>query len=66
MTPPKVIRQPAFKPVLAAVEELAQALEDEVTLKEIEGHETTILRIVLESTLGAKGYDNIERLKDTL
>ena len=61
-----MIKQPAFKPVLLAVEEYAQALEDEVTLKEIEWHETNILRIVLENTLGAKGYDYIERLKDTL
>ena len=66
MNPPKVIKQPAFKPVLAAVEHLVQTLEDNPTLEEIEGHERTIYQTILENTIGAEGYDYIERLKDTL
>lgn len=64
--PPKIKKQPAFKPVIAAVEEYVQALEDSPTLEEIEAHEQTILQTVLENTIGAEGVDYIERLKDRL
>jgi len=64
--PPKLKRQPAFKEVLEAIEEYVQALEDEISYDGILDHEQNIRRKLLESTIGAEGYDYIERLKDTL